>query len=94
MMDFLKPLEQLLPMLKMGLYVVLALAAILALGVVTYVVRSTGGPVLRVLQWLCWYTPGTPPHPVVAGIAHGLRLVLWAALLALTCWLFSSFLWS
>lgn len=89
-MNLLGPFEQWLPLLKLGVYGGVALAALMGLASVVYVVRSTVGPLLRLVQWLCWHTPGTPPTPLVAGIVHGLRLVVWSGLIAVFGW----FLWS
>jgi len=87
MSDLLNQAQQIFPLLKMIVFVFLGLVAVLSLGVVTYIIHTTGGPVLRIVQWLCFHTPGTPPHPLLAGVSHGARLIVWAACLALGFWL-------
>jgi hypothetical protein len=82
--ELLKSVEQIFPLLKLIALVFAALAGLLALGIVTYILHTTGKPLFRVLSWLCWYEPGKPPHPALAGVSHGARLVLWAGFLGLS----------
>jgi hypothetical protein len=60
----------------------------LLLGVLAFslLLRSLG-PVLRAAQWLVGYTPGTRPSDLVAGIALGLRMVVFAGLICGVFWL-------
>lgn len=78
--------EQWMPMLKLGGYGVVGLGVLTALAIVIYIVRSTTEPLLRVVQWLLWHTPGAAPSPIVGGLVHGLRLVAWSSLIALIGW--------
>jgi hypothetical protein len=80
--------ESLLPWLKLLAVVFIVLAVAVTLGVTTFTLRATCSPLGRVVQWLFWHTPGTPPNAVVAGISHGARLLFWATLLGLGVWMF------
>lgn len=84
--------EQAFGLMKVLVIVFTIIAGVLTLGVVTYALRTTAGPIVTLCQWMCWYTPGEEPHPVVLGVSHGLRLVAWASLLGLAGYfLISSF---
>jgi hypothetical protein len=74
------------PVLKWSGVVLIGVVILVALGLVTYILRTTLGPFVRVAQWLSWYTPGQRPHPVLLGISHGIRLVIWATVLGLGLW--------
>ncbi len=84
--ELLKSAEQLLPMLKLIAAVFAGFTCLLALGVVTYILRTWGAPLLKVMAWLLWHTPGERPHPALAGVSHGARLVLWGSFLGLSFW--------
>jgi hypothetical protein len=75
---FLSGLDNVLLLLKLGV-------ALLALLATAYVLRSlagTLGPLARALQWLF-----ALPEDVAAGLAHGVRLLIWAAVVAAGLWI-------
>jgi hypothetical protein len=71
-------------LLKVGALVL----ALIALAAGTYILRSVLGPLIRVVEFLFAYTPGTRPNDITAGLAHGIRLVAWSTLVGLGLWFF------
>jgi hypothetical protein len=66
-------LDDAMTLLKVG-------AGLLALGVATYLIRSLGsflGPFAKGLKWLFGL-----PEDVTAGLASGVRVLIWAATVA------------
>ncbi len=60
------------------------LALVLGVGVLAFTVRAAGsllGPLARLARWLCGL-----PEDVEAGVAHGARLLFWAAVFAAGLW--------
>src|SRR5690242_15057824 len=62
------------------------LLAIVALAAVTYVLRTTFDPLIRIVQWLFAYSSGAPPNAVTAGVAHGARVAVWSGFIGLVVW--------
>lgn len=62
----------------MWLQIIAVLGAIAA---ITFVLRVSCGPMLRLVQWMFGYTPGQEPSEVVAGIAYGARILAWSGLM-------------
>jgi hypothetical protein len=75
-----------LPHLKtIGLVAAVALGLI-ALAAASYVLKSSLGPLWRVLQFLFAHTPGERPGELVAGIILGGRMLAWASLIGVVVW--------
>jgi hypothetical protein len=63
-------------------------AGVIVLGVAVYVIRSAGGvvlPVARSVKWLFGL-----PDDVIVGMAHGVRVLIWAVIVAAVLWFFWS----
>jgi hypothetical protein len=81
MLDFLNYLALFILLLKI-------LSALSVFAAVMFCLRLTAGPLFKIGQWMMGSTPtpGTPPDDIAAGIAHGGRILAWAAVLGLALW--------
>jgi hypothetical protein len=90
-MDF-KLLEQLGGLgglMDKGLALVTCLLVILAIGVGVYVLRTVMGmlrPVVAIVFWLFGVRPGERPGDLAAGVAMGLRLLVWVGIVGASFW--------
>lgn len=92
--DLFKTADQIVPWIKVAACVGGGLACLLAVGIIIYILHTTYAPLIRGVQWVCFYTPGEKPHPALAGVAHGLRLVIWAGVLGTGLWIAIHSIWS
>jgi len=86
MSELLDSLQDILPYMKLAVWAMGAVLALIALAALTYIVRTTYGPLAGVMQWLVGYTPGEEPGEIARGISHGARMMVWAALIGLLGW--------
>jgi hypothetical protein len=66
-------------------WIVAAALAVIALAAAVYAIKTAFGPLGVVLQWLFAYAPGEP-NEAVAGISFGVRMLVWAAVVAAVVW--------
>jgi hypothetical protein len=83
-MEILQNLDGALDWLKAIAALLAVAAAIIALCVAVYVVRSVGGvvmPLARSVKWLFGL-----PDEFTAGMAQGVRVLIWAVIVAAVLW--------
>jgi hypothetical protein len=74
-------LEGLVNNFDRALFLLKVIAALLAAAVAAYVARTVFGPLAQVVRWM--FGNGE----IAAGVAHGARLLAWAAVIGLGLWL-------
>jgi len=84
--------QQWMPMVKVVFWIILVVSILVALAVLTHIIKVTFAPLVRVAQWLVWHKPGQELNPVFRGVSHGLRLVIWAVVIATLMYFILSYL--
>jgi cell division protein FtsW (lipid II flippase) len=87
MFELLQNAAQIFFWAKIVFFVAAGLTVLVSVGILIYILNKTFSPAIRVAQWMIWYTPGKEPHPALAGVSHGLRLVMWSGVIGLGLWL-------
>jgi hypothetical protein len=84
--ELLTSLVDALPDLKTIALVAAVALGLIALAAAMYVLKTSFGPLWRVLQWLFGHSPGERPGELVAGIILGSRMLAWACLIGVAVW--------
>ncbi len=86
MSELLTGLQNMLPYLKLIACVIGVALGLIALAAMMYVLQTALGPLWRFMQWMFGHTPGERPGELVAGIAFGARMLVWAGLIGVMVW--------